>query len=58
MSEVGSHGGVGVLSNAEIADRLASLALLMAADKANPYKVKAYRRAAHIRTFSENRVSA
>jgi hypothetical protein len=30
------------LSNAEIADRLASLPQLMAASKENPYKVKAY----------------
>ena len=35
-----------VLSNAEIADRLASLAQLLSAQKENPYKVKAYRRAA------------
>ena len=34
------------LSNAEIADRLASLAQLLSAQKENPYKVKAYRRAA------------
>ena len=39
-----------VLSNAEIADRLASLAQLLSTQKENPYKVKAYRRAAaHIR---------
>ena len=44
-----------VLSNAEIADRLASLAQLLAAQKENPYKVKAYQRAAaKIRTFSES----
>jgi len=43
------------LSNAEIADRLASLAQLMAAGKENPYKVKAYQRAAaRLRTFSES----
>ncbi len=43
-----------VLSNADIADRLAGLAQLMAAGKENPYKVKAYQRAAaRIRTFSE-----
>jgi DNA polymerase (family 10) len=42
-------------SNAEIADRLASLAQLLAASKENPYKVRAYRRAAaRIRTFSES----
>jgi DNA polymerase (family 10) len=34
------------LSNAEIADRLLGLAQLLAAQKENPYKVKAYRRAA------------
>src|SRR3954452_18300707 len=44
-----------VMSNAEIADRLASLAQLMAAGKENPYKVKAYQRAAaRLRTFSES----
>jgi DNA polymerase (family 10) len=43
------------LSNAEIADRLASLAQLLSTQKENPYKVKAYRRAAaRIRTFSES----
>jgi DNA polymerase (family 10) len=42
--------GVGnrILSNAEIADRLASLAQLLSAQKVNPYKVKAYQRAANI----------
>ncbi len=44
-----------VLSNAEIADRLASLAQLLAAQKENPYKVKAYQRAAwKIRTLPES----
>src|SRR5438045_8538371 len=44
-----------VLSNAEIADRLAGLAQLMAAGKENPYKIKAYQRAAaRIRTFAES----
>src|ERR1700681_1594579 len=44
-----------VLSNAEIADRLASLAQLLSTQKENPYKVKAYRRAAGaIRTLSES----
>jgi Helix-hairpin-helix domain len=44
-----------MLSNAEIADRLASLAQLLSAQKENPYKVKAYRRAAaKIRTLSES----
>jgi DNA polymerase (family 10) len=44
-----------VLSNAEIADRLSSLAQLLAAGKENPYKVKAYQRAAaRVRTLSES----
>ena len=44
-----------VFSNAEIADRLASLAQPLSAQKENPYKVKAYRRAAaKIRTLSES----
>src|ERR1700733_1964244 len=34
------------LSNAEIADRLASLAQLLSTQKENPYKIKAYARAA------------
>jgi DNA polymerase (family X) len=43
------------LSNAQIADRLAGLAQLLAANKENPYKVKAYRRAAaKIRSLSES----
>jgi DNA polymerase (family X) len=43
------------LSNAQIADRLAGLAQLLAANKENPYKVKAYRRAAaNIRSLSES----
>jgi DNA polymerase (family 10) len=43
------------LSNAEIADRLASLAQLLSAQRENPYKVKAYQRAAaKIRTLSES----
>jgi DNA polymerase (family X) len=43
------------LSNAEIADRLASLAQLLSAPKENPYKVKAYQRAAaRIRQLSES----
>jgi DNA polymerase (family 10) len=43
------------LSNAEIADRLASLAQLLSAQKENPYKIKAYTRAAaKIRTLSES----
>jgi len=44
-----------VLSNAEIADRLASLAQMLSSQKENPYKVKAYRRAAaHIRNLPES----
>ena len=43
------------LSNAEIADRLASLAQLLSAQKENPYKVKAYKRAAaKLRNMSES----
>lgn len=38
----------GPLSNAEIADRLASLAQLLTVQKANPYKARAYRRAANV----------
>ena len=36
------------LSNAEIADRLSSLAQMLTVEKANPYKVRAYRRAAAV----------
>jgi DNA polymerase (family 10) len=44
-----------VLSNAEIADRLASLAQLLSSQKENPYKVRAYQRAAaKIRNLSES----
>ncbi len=44
-----------VLSNAEIADHLASLAQLLSSEKENPYKVKAYRRAAaKVRTLPES----
>lgn len=43
------------LSNVEIAERLMSLAQLLAAQKENPFKVKAYRRAAQtIRALSES----
>src|SRR5581483_6751877 len=43
------------LSNAEIADRLAGLAQLLSTQKENPYKVKAYHRAAaKIRSLSES----
>ncbi len=42
-------------SNAEIADRLTSLAQLLSAGKENPHKVKAYQRvAARLRTMSES----
>ena len=44
-----------LLSNAEIADRLESLAQLLSTQKENPYKVKAYRRAAaRIRDLPES----
>jgi DNA polymerase (family 10) len=44
-----------VLSNSEIADRLASLAQLLSSQKENPYKVKAYQRAAaKIRNLPES----
>src|SRR6202171_2767868 len=47
--------GLPALSDAEIADRLASLAQLLSTQKENPYKVKAYRRAAaSIRNLSES----
>lgn len=34
------------LNNSEIADRLSALAQLLSLEKANPYKIRAYRRAA------------
>jgi DNA polymerase/3'-5' exonuclease PolX len=44
-----------VLSNAEIADRLAGLAQLLSTQKENLYKVKAYHRAAaRIRNLPES----
>ena len=44
-----------ILSNAEVADRLASLAQLLSTQKENPYKVKAYHRAAaHIRNLPDS----
>ena len=47
--------GSAALSNAEIADRLAGLAQLLSTQKENPYKVKAYHRAAaRIRSLSES----
>src|SRR2546423_6993025 len=43
------------LSNAEIADRLAGLAQMLSTQKENPYKVRAYHRAAaKIRSLSES----
>lgn len=49
-----SYPGV-ALSNAAIADRLVSLAHLLSAQGANPFKIKAYRRAAEtLRTMSES----
>jgi DNA polymerase (family 10) len=43
------------LSNAEIADRLAGLAQLLSTQKENPYKVRAYHRAAaKIRSLPES----
>src|SRR6202000_1361407 len=50
MASESSH-----ISNAEIADRLAGLAQLLSTQKENPYKIKAYQRAAaKIRTLSES----
>lgn len=47
--------GTAVLSNAEIANRLTSLAHLLAAQGENPFKVRAYRRAADtIRALGES----
>jgi len=44
-----------LLTNAEIADRLSTLAQLLSMEKANPYKIKAYRRAANtIRGLGES----
>ena len=44
-----------VLTNAEIADRLSSLVQLLSMEKANPYKIRAYRRAANtIRALGES----
>jgi DNA polymerase (family 10) len=44
-----------VLTNAEIADRLSTLAQLLSMEKANPYKIRAYRRAANtIRDLGES----
>lgn len=50
MGEQSKHdptsGKHAVLSNADVADRLASLAQLLSSQKENPYKIKAYQRAA------------
>ena len=44
-----------ILTNAEIADRLSTLAQLLSMEKANPYKIKAYRRASNtIRVLGES----
>jgi len=44
-----------ILTNAEIADRLSTLAQLLSMEKANPYKIRAYRRAANtIRGLGES----
>jgi DNA polymerase (family X) len=45
---VSQSAGSGTLSNAEIADRLSSVAQLLTVEKANPYKIRAYRRAAAV----------
>src|SRR5205085_12534187 len=48
-------GNVTSMSNAEIADKLTNLAQLLSAKKENPFKVKAYKRAANtIKTLSES----
>lgn len=53
--EPGALVGSPTLSNAEIADRLAALAQLLSMEKANPYKIRAYRRAANtIRGLGES----
>ena len=55
MQDDGAPGPAPELSNADIADRLASLAQLLQAQRENPYKVKAYRRAAAtVRTLSDS----
>lgn len=44
-----------ILTNAEIADRLSTLAQLLSMEKANPYKIRAYRRASNtIRGLGES----
>jgi DNA polymerase (family 10) len=53
--EAAYSGSSPVLSNADIADRLASLAQLLSSQKENPYKAKAYQRAAaKVRILSES----
>jgi DNA polymerase (family 10) len=59
MASLPDHGSSAaaspMLSNADIADRLAILAQLLSSQKENPYKVKAYQRAAaRIRNLSES----
>lgn len=55
LIDLGPNDTSTVLSNAEIADRLAGLAQLLSAQKENPYKVKAYHRAAaRIRNLAES----
>jgi DNA polymerase (family 10) len=55
LIDLGPNDTSTVLSNAEIADRLASLAQLLSTQKENPYKVKAYHRAAaRIRNLAES----
>ena len=47
----------GALSNAEIADRVSSLAQMLAVEKANPYKVRAYRCCSNLIRTSKDRVA-
>ena len=55
LDQTSAPAEIRILSNAEIADRLASLAQLLSAQKGNPYKIGAYMRAAaKIRTLSES----
>jgi DNA polymerase (family X) len=46
LQEADVPAGFPTLNNAEIADRLSALAQLLTLEKANPYKIRAYRRAA------------
>lgn len=44
-----------LLTNAEIADQLSTLAQMLSIEKANPYRIKVYRRAANtIRVLGES----